>query len=406
MDMISSKDIKGLHIEPTSKCNAACPMCARNLWGAVTSDWLVEKDITFSDLKKMVSPEFIKQLDYVVFCGNLGDPIVNPELLQMVEYVQTHKEKYNAFGFDYHEEWGHDPYPAQINIHTNGGIRNSDFWYQLGEVMGPNPNRVIFSIDGLEDTNHIYRRRVKWKNVINSVTNFKRGGGRAVWEYLVFKHNEHQIEEARKLSEDLGVDEFLVKKPIGWTQTQEDVDTIDAFEVYDTDGSFSHYIEPAEKKEWKNIQVINKEVLKKPMLENAEGKLDFSLMTHKQKHFTQWEIDGAKDFDEKIDAKCMKKETEVFISYDGSVFPCCFVGSSYYNVNNNPYDYEFKKLVEGLGLDSINGVKHGIEKVIDEVWFKKVFPKYWEGKNKLGVCGVFCGKKDIIKSIRENERDV
>jgi hypothetical protein len=102
----------------------------------------------------------------------------------------------------------------------------------------------------------------------------------------------------------------------------------------------------------------------------------------------------------------MKKETEVFISYDGSVFPCCFVGSSYYNVNNNPYDYEFKKLVEGLGLDSINGVKHGIEKVIDEVWFKKVFPKYWEGKNKLGVCGVFCGKKDIIKSIRENERDV
>ena len=37
-------------------------------------------------------------------------------------------------------------------------------------------------------------------------------GGIAQWDYIVFKHNEHQVEEARKLSKELGFFEFQIKK--------------------------------------------------------------------------------------------------------------------------------------------------------------------------------------------------
>ena len=52
----------------------------------------------------------------------------------------------------------------KIEIHTNGGARNVEFWENLGKlskIAGKNI-LVIFSVDGLEDTNHIYRRNVKW----------------------------------------------------------------------------------------------------------------------------------------------------------------------------------------------------------------------------------------------------
>ena len=38
-------------------------------------------------------------------------------------------------------------------------------------------------------------------------------GGIAEWQYLKFKHNEHQVEEARKMAEDIGFDKFVASQP-------------------------------------------------------------------------------------------------------------------------------------------------------------------------------------------------
>jgi sulfatase maturation enzyme AslB (radical SAM superfamily) len=88
-------------------------------------------------------------------------------------------------------------------MNTNGSARTVDWWRDIAEVLKPN-GYVIFSIDGLEDTNHLYRRNTNWEKIISNVNAFIEAGGIAHWEYIVFEHNEHQIDIARDLASSLG----------------------------------------------------------------------------------------------------------------------------------------------------------------------------------------------------------
>ena len=54
----------------------------------------------------------------------------------------------------------------KITVHTNGGIRPPKWWSDLAKTY--NNLSVVFSIDGLEDTNHIYRRKVVWGRVMEN----------------------------------------------------------------------------------------------------------------------------------------------------------------------------------------------------------------------------------------------
>jgi tetratricopeptide (TPR) repeat protein len=72
-------------------------------------------------------------------------------------------------------------------------------------------DRVTFSIDGLADTNSIYRQNTNWDKIMQSVNSFIQAGGKAVWHYLIFEHNQHQVESARTLAEKLGFVEFVPK---------------------------------------------------------------------------------------------------------------------------------------------------------------------------------------------------
>ena len=63
---------------------------------------------------------------------------------------------------------------------------------------------MSFSIDGLEDTNHLYRQDVEWDKIMERAKKFIGAGGRAEWKFIIFRHNQHQVEEARSLSKELG----------------------------------------------------------------------------------------------------------------------------------------------------------------------------------------------------------
>ena len=65
--------------------------------------------------------------------------MMNPETLDIFKYLKQVNPDIN------------------IGMITNGGARSVDFWKTLAELKV----NVTFSIDGLEDTNHLYRRNVK-----------------------------------------------------------------------------------------------------------------------------------------------------------------------------------------------------------------------------------------------------
>ena len=179
--MYKYQDIKQIHLEITQKCQAACPMCDRNMNGKGINPHIDLSELTIEDIENMFSPEFIAQLDSMYMCGNLGDPIIATDTLKVFQYFRKHNE----------HMW--------LSMNTNGGAQPTAWWAGLAHTFD-RKGAVIFSVDGLKDTNHIYRQGVNWDIVERSMRAFVAGGGRARWDFLIFEHNEHQVDDAVDLA--------------------------------------------------------------------------------------------------------------------------------------------------------------------------------------------------------------
>ena len=183
--MFKLDEVKVLHLEPTNKCNAVCPQCPRTIY----LDKLVESELTLADIKSMLPIEFIRQLNKMFMCGNFGEPAAAKDALEIFK-------------------WFREVNPTiELGMNTNGGLRSRTWWSQLAKLT----NYVVFSIDGLEDTNHIYRINVSWSKLIENVNAFIAAGGNAQWDMLVYEHNEHQILQATELAKAMGFKCFRSK---------------------------------------------------------------------------------------------------------------------------------------------------------------------------------------------------
>src|SRR5262249_43756113 len=133
---------------------------------------------------------FLGQLTTLFMCGTYGDASVARDCLPIWERI--HAANPHAF----------------TCMHTNGGARGPDWWAKLARSC----RSVWFGIDGLEDTNHLYRQNVSWKRLMANARAYIGAGGRATWVMNVFRHNEHQVEEARRFATEAGFVEFIVRK--------------------------------------------------------------------------------------------------------------------------------------------------------------------------------------------------
>ena len=182
------------HIEPTSKCTLECPLCDRT--------WFYEKfnkrnlhEINIEYLVNFVGPNAD-----VFMCGNNGDPIYHSDFHTLCLRLKNNK--------------------CKLSITTNGSAKTKKWWNELNEILDYN-DRITFSIDGLEDTNHLYRKNAKWKSIMDAVEVLKDRKCKTEWKYIVFKHNQHQIKEARALSASLGFDHFRLEHSDRWLDNKE-----------------------------------------------------------------------------------------------------------------------------------------------------------------------------------------
>jgi sulfatase maturation enzyme AslB (radical SAM superfamily) len=146
----------------------------------------------FIVLSNIFTNELIDQISSVYFCGNFGDPILNKDLPKMCLHLKEHKPT------------------MRVAIHTNGGARNSDWWEELYHSL-PENHRIVFALDGLEDTHHLYRIGTTYNGVIKNAKTFINAGGIAEWCFIKFKHNEHQENEARARANQSGFKYFTLK---------------------------------------------------------------------------------------------------------------------------------------------------------------------------------------------------
>lgn len=189
--MLTSREIKVLHLEPTDVCQAECPLCARET--DPNFDKRSRNHLSIDILESLLPDGFIAKLDKMFMCGNYGDPSAGHQTIAIYEWFR--RENPNII----------------LGMNSNGGIGTTFWWHRLAKIFNQPRDYVVFSIDGLEDTNNDYRVKVNWQKVMQNAEAFIAAGGLAHWDMLIYRHNEHQIDACRQLAKDMGFKWFRAK---------------------------------------------------------------------------------------------------------------------------------------------------------------------------------------------------
>lgn len=209
--MLMLRDIKVLHLEPTDVCQAACALCARETDRDFRKDR--QHHLDMYKITQVFDADSIVKLDKMFMCGVYGDPAAGKHTLDIYQEFR----KLNP--------------DIVLGMNSNGGIQSTVWWHELGTIFNQSQDYVVFSIDGLESTNAVYRKNVVWSKIMQNARAFVEAGGSAHWDMLVYRHNQHQVEECEQLARDMGFTWFRAKvsrrgfdqrlqAPSGWALPQ------------------------------------------------------------------------------------------------------------------------------------------------------------------------------------------
>ena len=314
--------IKKIELEITSDCNAACPGCARTL----NKDILQVTSFTLEDLKRIFpTTNHIADKEFK-FCGVLGDPAIHPQFADMIEYLLQHG--------------------GRTSISTNGAVGSVDMWRRIGN-LAQQYHKMFFiqwCIDGHRETNHIYRVNTKWNVLERNINAFCETVGeytaRAQWVFIVFDHNEHELDIAKQHAERLG---FKFATRTGMRN------------------SYNNWVAELGKKNNKQKKVITTTGDKEHKRKDEVYKLDKLIANN--------EVDNS--IINTISCKYVH-EGEMFINSQQQMWPCCFLWDSAFKGMGNILE----KLSEyTTGWNSLR--EHSIEEIMQHPWYDKVLEESW-----------------------------
>jgi MoaA/NifB/PqqE/SkfB family radical SAM enzyme len=359
--MFDFNKIKEYQLEITTYCNAACPQCPRNIQGSHVNPYLPLIHLDRSAIDAAFGVDHCQQLNQIFFCGSYGDPIMHPEFLDI---LQDFRNKNSTL-------W--------LYVHTNGGVHDADYWQEVATIMN-GYGQIDFGFDGLNDTLHLYRRNVKYETAMRNARAFINAGGRAQWNYIVFRHNEHQVEQARAISQEYGFFNFLARKT-GRFYDHSNERAYPNWPVLDKNRNIEYYLEEPTDPEWRNPSVQKIEVIKK---------------MHGSFH------NYLKQTPVKCDALLGNK---VVVTAEGLVLPCNFFEHNLYDarfyngampgantasfLSNNKI--QVKEFVAQYKKE-LNINTKSLGKIFQSKFWTELVDR-WTGSDKIMECAMTCGEK-------------
>ena len=315
--------LKKIELEITSDCNAACPGCARTQ----NKGKYEVTQFNLEDIMRIFpSSNYIKQKVFKL-SGVLGDPMTHPQIVEITEYFLKNG--------------------GCVEISTNTGVGTEEMWIELGKLNGQYKQnlRMMACIDGHRETNHIYRVNTKFSVIERNLNAYSMHSDKSTknnnkWVFIVFDHNEHELEAAKNHAEKIGFKFF--------TRTG-------------MKNSYNDWIVQLGKKNNQEKKVIttsgNKEHARREEVYRldkiiAENKVDYSI----------------------IKTICCKyvHEGEIFINYNLQMWPCCFLADSAILNKENILD-KFKE----YGNEWNNLKIHSIEEVMNHPYYQTVLEESW-----------------------------
>ena len=332
--MYSITQIRHVHLEISSKCNAECPLCPRNFYGYPHNDGYVEHNMTLVEAQHIFQPSFLQQLNEIYINGNFGDAVMNPETIDIIKYFKTCNPD------------------IEIWISTNAGARDQKFWESLAHLG----THVDFCIDGLENTHSLYRKNTVYSTVIKNAKIFIDAGGQATWKMIDFDHNRDQQQQARQLSTELGFVKFLL------------IDAgRDQAPVFDKNKKLMHVI-------------------------GSPTVIDFDQLWKARKTINVELADITSHRTERPIVCAVKKNKSIYISSTGEVYPCCFLGISPKTYNRSSYQ-QVANAQFAPHIQENNALEYDLAHCIN--WFSAV-AQSWDqptfAQGRLIICNDVCGQ--------------
>jgi MoaA/NifB/PqqE/SkfB family radical SAM enzyme len=208
-------------IEPNLFCNLQCPACPTGLRLGLRPTVAIDEELFKSAIDEI--GDYVFQL----YMYNWGEPLLHKRTPEMIAYAKAKD--------------------ISILLSTNLSIKLTDDYIDRLVLSGL--DRMIVSLDGITQESYSkYRRNGSLALVRENVMRIqeaKQRLGRAtpkiIWQFLVFRHNEHEIEQARALHKEWGADEFTVygaEMPMEPYNDGFEPSTIPLYNIYDPEHSF------------------------------------------------------------------------------------------------------------------------------------------------------------------------
>ena len=182
-----------LFLDPCNFCNLRCPLCATGANDLGRTQTM----LSFEHFKRYFDP-FAPYL-FEANMHNWGESLLNKEVYRMIEYAQSRN--------------------VGTNLSSNFVKLTSE---DLDSILDSGLEYMTISLDGTSQESYVkYRVRGDYEQVIENVSELiRRRNQRGLktpfveWQYIVMRHNEHQIPEAEQIAKKLGVD-LLRFIPVG-----------------------------------------------------------------------------------------------------------------------------------------------------------------------------------------------
>lgn len=331
--------VEEIDIEHSSVCNAACPQCTREFTPG-DYNWINQTWLPNEFYEERIPQKVYDNLKHIYFSGMVGDPCTAPNFLDVCRIIRKKAPH------------------IHISVSTNGGMKTPKFWEELAKIFD-NSGTVKFAIDGLEDTNHIYRVNVKWEKVMANVTAYRNAEGRADWQYIVFKHNEHQVKEAEDLAKKLGFENFIYKRSNKFL--------IDELFQLTNQGSNGVKIEYPVQEEYVHPLILEQDRVTR--------------------------IEDALKITECSSINCEAKQKKAcYISSHGHFFPCVYTATCVHLYQFKPLPDGWPNLWNNYGQDKNNLLLNDWDDVVNGAFLNNI-ESGWNktySSGKLAACGIFC----------------
>lgn len=326
-----------IRIDLGNYCNLDCPSCFRQ---AMTKDYneknntnheyhpyLNNRYVTLDDVRDWFPVDFLtKRVSRIIFDGASSEPTLNPQFDQIKDYFCDHVE--------------------EVRISTNGSTRNAQWWKNIVRSnLYP-----IFSIDSLKPNNNLYRINSNTDKIIENMKAFTSAGGKARLKMILFKHNQDEVSDFIRLSEELKCD----------------FDLIPAFEF--VDGKTSYEVNHKGRK-----YLIEKNTLEerpKPFREQHSNPQDYCLLTLSK---------------------------TIIVHSNGVIYPCCHIEGQFFQIyeeffidesNTKPNtsihpqivkDFITKIEIQG-GIKTLSLKYNSIEDIFNSTFFRSALQTSWKLK--------------------------